>query len=236
MALVNVKCTDFRCLEFSVDLTLGPGNNLIYGANASGKTSILEAIAYLGRARSFRGASVRELTRYGADEFTISGTVELGRRTVTLGVRNGKNGQEVRAGGEKSASAAPLAEALPLQVIDPDVHGLVAGGPEGRRRYLDWIAFHVEQSYLDAWRRYRRALKQRNAALKTGSAQQALGGWDVELAELGAEVDSAGAECLKWLGHRYRRSGSVCSVRQLTQSTNRAGRQILICLRLCRKG
>jgi DNA replication and repair protein RecF len=188
LALVNVKCTDFRCLE-SAELALDRGNNLIYGANASGKTSILEAIAYLGRARSFRGASVRELTRHGADEFTVVGTVASGGRNITLGVRNGRSGQEVRAGGDKSASAAPLAEALPLQVIDPDVHGLVAGGPEGRRRFIDWIAFHVEHHYLDDWRRYRRALKQRNAALKNGSGAEALQGWDAELASLGLRVD-----------------------------------------------
>ena len=41
--------------------------------------------------------------------------------------------------------------------------------PEMRRRYIDWIAFHVEHGYLESWRRFRRALKQRNAALKAGS-------------------------------------------------------------------
>ena len=93
--------------------------------------------------------------------------------------------------GEKSRSAAPLAEALPLQVIDPDVHDLVAGGPEGRRRYLDWIAFHVEPGYLEGWRRFRRGLKQRNAALREGSQGQALAGWDEELAGLGEDIDKA---------------------------------------------
>jgi DNA replication and repair protein RecF len=82
-----------------------------------------------------------------------------------------------------------LAEALPLQVIDPDVHKLVAGGPDDRRRYVDWIAFHVEHGYLDRWRRFRRALKQRNAALRGGSGRQALSGWDQELAELGSDID-----------------------------------------------
>ena len=52
-----------------------------------------------------------------------------------------------------------------MQVIDPEVHNLIAGGPELRRRFLDWIAFHVEHDHLAVWRRFRRALKQRNAAL-----------------------------------------------------------------------
>lgn len=190
MSLSSFQCTDFRCLE-SVALEFSPSHNLVFGANASGKTSILEAIAYLGRARSFRGAGTRELVRHGAEELVVFGKADTGNRQVALGIRNGKQGLEVHADGEKSRSAAPLAEALPLQVIDPDVHDLVAGGPEGRRRYLDWIAFHVEPGYLEGWRRFRRALKQRNAALREGSQGQALAGWDEELAGLGEDIDKA---------------------------------------------
>ena len=190
MALLTIKITDFRCVE-TAEITFGPQNNLICGPNASGKTSILEAIAYLGRARSFRGAGTRELVRHGAQEFIVVGTVGAGNREVTLGIRNGAEGLEVRAGGDKSRSAAPLAEALPLQVIDPDIHDLIGGGPEGRRRYIDWVAFHVEQGYLESWRRFRRTLKQRNAALKDGARPASLGPWDSELAELGRAVSDA---------------------------------------------
>ena len=190
LPLKTFKATDFRCLE-SAGLEFSEGNNLIYGPNASGKTSILEAIGYLGRARSFRGAGVAELVRHGAREFILFGKADTGSRVTALGIRNGRDGLEVHVDGEKSSSAAPLAEALPLQVIDPDVHELIAGGPENRRRYIDWVAFHVEQPYLEAWRRYRRALKQRNAALKSGDRRADLESWDKELAELGLAVDAA---------------------------------------------
>ncbi len=190
MALLSFKCTDFRCLA-SAELTFAPTHNLIYGPNAAGKTSILEAIAYLGRGRSFRGAGNRELVRHGQEDFILFGRASSGSRELTLGVRNGKSGLEVHTDGEKRSSAAALAEALPLQVVDPEVHELVAGGPEGRRRYIDWIAFHVEPGYLERWRRFRRALKQRNAALRAGSGRDALAGWDEELAELGDSVDQA---------------------------------------------
>ena len=190
MSLGHFTCTDFRCLE-SAALDFDPGHNLIYGANAAGKTSVLEAIAYLGRARSFRGAGNRELVRHGQDDFIIFGRVQSGGREIALGVRNGKSGLDVHVDGEKSQSAAPLAEALPLQVVDPDVHNLVAGGPEGRRRYVDWVTFHVEPGYLDQWRRFRRALKLRNAALRSASDPHGLAAWDEELAELGEAVDLA---------------------------------------------
>lgn len=199
MALRSIKISDFRCLA-SAALEFGPGNNLIVGPNASGKTSILESIAYLGRARSFRGAGTRELVRHGSEEFLVVGVVDTGSREITLGVRNGKEGLEVRAGGEKSRSAAPLAEALPLQVIDPDVHDLIGGGPEGRRRYIDWVAFHVEQAYLETWRRFRRTLRQRNAALKEGATAASLSAWDAELDELGTQVSETREQMLEITG------------------------------------
>jgi len=181
--------TDFRCLE-SVELEADPNYNLVYGANAAGKTSILEALAYLGRGKSFRGAGTPDLIRHGGDEFVLFGVARAAERSAKIGVRNSAAGLEIRIDGE-SAGAAGLAAALPLQIIDPDVHNLVAGAPEQRRRYLDWIAFHVEHGYLDNWRRFRRALKQRNAALRSGAAAAAIHGWNAEFVELAATIDAA---------------------------------------------
>ena len=180
--LQSLKTTDFRCLE-DAELDADPHYNLIYGANASGKTSLLEAIAYLGRGKSFRGAATQDLIRHGSAEFVLLGKVAGEPRVTTVGVRNSREGLEVRIDGENAPGAAALAEALPLQVVDPDVHNLIAGGPEGRRRYLDWIAFHVEHGYLGSWRRFRRALKQRNAALRDNAPAAVLLGWDREFLE-----------------------------------------------------
>lgn len=182
------RATNFRCLE-NIELKLSPGFNLIYGVNASGKTSLLEALAYLGRGKSFRGAPTSNLVRHGEQDFVLFGKVAAGERTASLGVRNGRGGLDVHIDGAAGAGVAELAELLPLAVIDPDVHDLVAAGPDQRRRYLDWVAFHVEHDFLGHWRRYRRALKQRNAALKSGGA--GLGAWDAELVEHGMKLDAA---------------------------------------------
>ena len=190
MPLNSFKCTDFRCLE-SAELELDPRYNLIFGPNASGKTSLLEAIAYLGRGRSFRGAPTQNLLRHGASEFVLFGKADAGAREAAIGVRNSREGLEIHIGGDKVASAAGLADVLPLQIVDPDIHNLIAGGPEQRRRYIDWIAFHVEQGYLEHWRRFRRALKQRNAALKENANPEVLAGWDKEFTETAREVHEA---------------------------------------------
>lgn len=180
--------TDFRCLS-KIELTADPQHNLIYGPNAAGKTSILEALGYLGRGRSFRGAPVKNLIRHGNSQFVLFGRVAGTGRESTIGVRNSSDGLEVHVNGESRSGAAALAEALPLQIIEPNVHNLVAGPPDERRRYLDWLAFHVEHGFLDSWRQFRRALKQRNAALRSGAPAAAVRSWDVELAERAVAVD-----------------------------------------------
>ncbi len=190
MSLRYFTANNFRCLK-SAALEVDPQYNIIHGLNASGKTSILEAIAYLGRGKSFRGAAPQELIAHGKSEFLLLGKVETEARLATVGVRNGKEGLEVKIDGDRETSASALVEILPLQVIDPEVHSLVAGGPEQRRRYLDWIAFHVEQAYPERWRRFRRALKQRNAGLRDGAVKSSIAAWDREFLESAAEVDQA---------------------------------------------
>jgi len=177
----------FRCLD-NVGFEPDPEYNLVYGANASGKTSLLEAIAYLGRGKSFRGAPPSNLIRHGQQAFVLFAHVEAGGRVASVGVRNSRAGLEVKIDGDSSGGAAALAAALPLQVIDPDVHNLVCGGPDERRRFLDWLVFHVEPEYLALWRQFRRVLKQRNAALKAGGSRADLRVWDKEFCGLGERV------------------------------------------------
>jgi len=184
------RATNFRCIE-SAELQLGPRFNLICGANASGKTSLLEALAYLGRGKSFRGASTVNLTRHGQEGFVLFGEVERAQGRISVGARNSREGLEVRVAGESASGAAALAEVLPLQVIDPEVHNLIAGGPELRRRFLDWVAFHVEHDHLMIWRRFRRALKQRNAALKAKSTEAAIRSWNAEFLDLAGQLDES---------------------------------------------
>jgi DNA replication and repair protein RecF len=70
--------------------------------------------------------------------------------------------------------------------VDPSVHRLIEEGSIRRRRALDWGVFHVKPSYLDDWRAYQRALRQRNAAL---SENAALDPWEEEMSRLGTKLD-----------------------------------------------
>jgi DNA replication and repair protein RecF len=195
MSLDSLGIEDFRCIE-KAELALHGRCNLISGENASGKTSLLEAIFVLGRGRSFRTAKADTLIRNGAAALQLTGRVSRDGMSRPLGLRLGEEGFQARYAGRSVVGLAELATILPAQAIDPEVHRLIEGGPLERRRFLDWGVFHVEPSFVEHWRRYQRALKQRNAALKAGAAPAVIRAWDPELVEAGELVASARARYL----------------------------------------
>jgi len=189
LALFFFKAENFRLFK-SIELNLHPKNNLLYGENASGKTSVLEAIAYLGRGRSFRNTTPTGIVRRGAENFLVFGKTNTQHNETTIGVINGRNGFESSVNGDHERGLGGLAKALPLQVIDPNIHKLIDGTPEERRRFIDWAVFHVEPQYLKEWRAYKRALKQRNAILKNNPASKELENWNKSLSERGESVNT----------------------------------------------
>ena len=184
MALVGLQVEHFRCLE-KVELTRDPRYNLFVGQNASGKTSLLEAMFFLGRGRSFRSRKLDRMIRQGQPEFRIVGRVQHDGPGIVLGVRGTRGGTEIRVGGAPADSAADLASHFPPQIIDPEIHKLLEEGPSRRRRFLDWGVFHVERAFMPTWQRYHRALRQRNAALRHGGPPELAVVWDGELAGAG---------------------------------------------------
>jgi len=97
-----------------------------------------------------------------------------------------------------------LSGVLPVQAIDPEIHKLVDQGPERRRRWLDWLVFHVEPTFGLHWARYNRALKQRNAALRIGAAT--VDAWDPELISNGTAITEARQRVLERLTPRLLRT------------------------------
>lgn len=196
MSLTFFSATGFRCLE-TLNLEMDPRFNLIVGPNASGKTSLLEALYYLGRGRSFRSATNRELIQTGSSEFRIFGIAN--RTDISshkLGVEVEFGHRRIRVDGE-DGTGADLARCLPVQVIDPEIHELVQGGPELRRRFLDWGVFHVKHGFLEAWRNYQQVLRQRNAALRQNETDELVRLWDEALLAHGDSVHRLRLEFLQ---------------------------------------
>jgi DNA replication and repair protein RecF len=188
LPLRRLRVSSLRCLK-EVELDLDPARNYFFGANGAGKTSLLEAVFFLGRGRSFRTRQARTLVSYGDLELAVYGDVDDGVRVRRLGASFRDGRLERRVDGAPAKGSA-IAQILPVQTIGPDSHRLIEGGPSERRRFLDWGVFHVEHSYLESWQRYRRVLGQRNAALvRAGAAPSELRAWTDALAEAGEEID-----------------------------------------------
>lgn len=164
--------------------------NYIHGENGAGKTSVLEAITVLSRGRSFRTSQATDLTGPRQKTFRVFAEVSNGQGAVSrMGLERTGTHWRGRLDGEDVKQLSQLTRMLPLVLLEPDSHLLVSGPPEIRRKYLDWGMFHVEHGFLDIWRRYSKALKQRNAALRRGQVEF-LDSLDSVLADYGEKLSA----------------------------------------------
>ena len=202
MRVARLWLTDFRSYG-ELDMVLAPGLTVVIGANGSGKTNLLEALAYLGSLRSFRQAPSDALVRSGATRAVVRAEGWLDSRAVLIeteivdGRRNRTllNKQSVR-------KLSDLSEVLRVTVFSPDDLVLVKGGPAERRNYLDSLleALHPRNCALLA--DLDRILRQRNAVLKQASGRLSdevaftLDVWDAKLASVGTAVADARASLL----------------------------------------
>lgn len=186
MTLSKLEIVQFRNLQ-SVSISLHPYVNVFYGANGSGKTSILEAIFFLSRGRPFRGSQARRLINESANYLTVFASLDS---FCEVGIRKRSTGQtELRLNGESSATLAEIAHQMPTTLLEPASSNLFEDGSSSRRAILDWGVFHVEPKFYSAWRRYQRALKQRNSLLKLGVISKVeLDYWDHELGASAAQM------------------------------------------------
>jgi DNA replication and repair protein RecF len=163
MKLDKVQINQFRNIQ-DLSLTLNSHLNVFIGENGSGKSSILEAIHYLGFARSFRTNKHSNVIRRDKPNFTIFCRCSDDQNLINLGIhRTSDNQCTVNINGQKSKKATDLVSQLPIQIFTPQSSDLLLGSPKLRRKYLDWALFHVEQSFNIDAQTYTKALKQLNA-------------------------------------------------------------------------
>ena len=206
MLIRSLALTDFRCharMQLELSTASAPGGVAIIGDNATGKTSVLEAIYLLSRGVSFRGSSPSDVIRHDQDHALVVATVEVQNEASRYAVQRGRAGLEIRIGGRRDATVLELARALPIQVMDPRAHRLIDEGPVHRRRMLDWGVFHVEHSFLHDWRQFQRVLRQRNAACRRGDRKQ-LRAWNPAFIESAQRVDAARRQHLEALACSWR--------------------------------
>lgn len=186
MAIKHIIINNLRLIE-EIEFEPADGLNLIWGANGSGKTTILEAIYLLGRGKSFRKAEREQLIKKGEQHLTLFVNTEDRNSRHALGLSKSHGITQARLDGSKVTRMSDLARAIPLTVITPNSHEILERGPQYRRRFLDWGVFHVEPGFRNAFERFVRCQKQRNAALRMKGRFDAT--WDKEFIVSGKAVN-----------------------------------------------
>jgi DNA replication and repair protein RecF len=175
MSVVRLVTQNFRNLQAET-LDFHPELNFFVGDNGSGKSSLLEAIFFLGHGKSFRTSKVEHLACYNKDDFVVSikddNNLQLGlSKNLTSGATN------IKVNGERHIRLSILAQNIAVQIVTPESFKLFFGGPKERRRFIDLGMFHVKQSFAKQWREFSRVLKQRNACLRNSVDKTSLDYW-----------------------------------------------------------
>jgi DNA replication and repair protein RecF len=192
--LTNLRLRDFRCFE-STSVEIAPDFNLFLGGNGEGKTTLLEAACVLLRLQSQRSSSLVPVIQIGKNSFEVRGRFgehELEFRYSPLRRRVKFDGIEQRTLGEY------LRLARVVSLANADIE--LVRSSERRRRYIDFLGAQVDGSYRSALRGYERALRARNALLKSpASRAREVAAYDAPLIKHGRALLRLRAEMIRIL-------------------------------------
>jgi DNA replication and repair protein RecF len=207
MHLEHLWLTDFRSYRDTEFTPAVEGITVVSGANGEGKTNLLEAIGYLASLRSFRGSPAEAMVRHGADTgraVVRADGVREGRHLLVEAELHAVGRDRVQVNGQPLRRSRDLLGAFCVSVFAPDDLGLVKGGPQGRREYLDDLLVSLHPRHDATLTEVDRILKQRNALLKSAGAAAGSAGrplapdvvstldvWDAKLAAAGETLAAA---------------------------------------------
>lgn len=192
MFLQRLESFHFRNLIGAIEFA--PGLNVIYGQNAQGKSSWLEAIYLLATTKSFRTKYPKEAIQHGLTEAVLRGTVARGNLTKDLQLLISESVKQSYINGKREPVTRYLGN-LDAIAFTAEEMEIVRGAPEARRRFLDRGLVGTLPSYLGTLSEYSRVLKQKNALLREASQAddptryfEMLQPWNDQLVELGSEI------------------------------------------------
>ena len=150
--------------------------NFFIGENGSGKSSLLEALFFLGHGKSFRTSKTDSLVNYGEQQFVVSvkddNNYQLGlSKNIVTGITT------IKIDGERHTRLSALAKNIAVQIVTPESFKLFFGGPKERRKFIDLGMFHVKHDFSNQWSEFSRILKQRNACIRTKVDKNTLDYW-----------------------------------------------------------
>lgn len=203
MRLLSLSIEQYRNYE-KLALEFPPCDlHMFIGPNGSGKTNLLEAVALLSLTKSFLGCEEEDLIRWGSAFCRVRGTARTDAgetEELEVAAQSSPRRQKAAFRNGVKLPLTTLVGRLPIVTFLPQELSLFIGSPADRRRFFDQILCQTSPEYFLALTNYQKALKQRNALLRsiaegthsTSSERAAdfslLPPWDREIALYGAEL------------------------------------------------
>jgi DNA replication and repair protein RecF len=190
VSLHRIELVNFRLFTAGAFCPEPDGTTVITGPNGTGKTSVLEAVAYLGTGRSFRNAPREAMVRSAEDRAILRAELEDGGRPILVEAELASLGRSKTQINRKVAHGrGDLAEAVPCTIFSPEDLGIISGAPKGRRELLDGSLALLDHKGARAADEVERILRQRAALLRQvngrpdGDAVTTLDVWDQRLGD-----------------------------------------------------
>jgi DNA replication and repair protein RecF len=190
--LTNLTLRHFRCFD-TLECEFAPGMNIFFGANAQGKTSLLEAVCVLARLQSPRTSRLGDALQHGRRGFVVDGHMG-GRHMQFYYAPERKKLALDSVVQANSADYLGVARVVWFGNADMD---LVRGGADLRRRFVDFVGAQLNPAYRSTLRAYERALRSRNHLLKAPRIQwREVAAFDGPLIEHGGALTEARARVI----------------------------------------
>lgn len=172
---------------------------VLTGPNGAGKTNLLEALSLLAPGRGLRRARPRELTRLGAERWTVTARLDTAFGAVDIGTGLGEDDR--RAVHVDGAARRGREGVVAAVWLTPRMDRLFLDGAGARRRFLDRLVLAVDPAHAGRVQAFETAMRQRLALLRTGTAD---GDWLAALERSMAERGIAVAASRRDLVERLR--------------------------------
>lgn len=172
MKILRIHLYQYRNHE-NLTFSPEPGKNMIIGKNASGKTNVLEAVAFALTGSMIRQGTEKDLIQYGKEEASIHIDCEEDFRRYEVRVYlYREKPKQIVINGEKISSFREWTKIFPLVIFTPDDLRIAKDSPQYRRRYLNQMLTDTDPIYASALAAYQKSLVHRNALLKEGSGRK----------------------------------------------------------------
>lgn len=194
MAIIKeIQIKNFRNI-INQKIKFSDNINIFIADNAQGKTSLIEALYYLGHNKSFKSINLLEIINQKENHIYIKAKTN----SSNIKIIKSNNILNIEVNDQKIKNISTLTKKLPIQLITIDRGFVVGGSPKNKRYYLDWGVFHEEHNFLQLHQKHKKIIKNINLLIIRQQKQQ-LKIWFKELAKISAKINKIRSDYLQQL-------------------------------------